>query len=452
VSGKTVAVIGSGITGLATAFMLGRNGSCDILLIERERPGGKILTLDFEGMPVEAGPDGIVIRGEEQFTLLRELNIEKEIMKPTGARGSIYARGKLRPIPQGLIMGFPKGSITPLIKSGIISMPGLLRASLDIVLPRTKFEYDISAGELAARRFGREFKETIVDTLLGGIMASGSDRISTREVLPNIYEAALKHRSIIFGMRKAPSASQPQSVVSFRGGLRTLSDALLKNSMNTEFIMDEVREIARNNGTFVVLGNERYSADAVVVCTLASSASSMLRSISQEASDHLSKINFTSVAVVLLSYDNGSLSIPPGCSGFLVSPREGLMMTACTFLTSKWPIDGKRTVVRCFVGRDNDTAWKKLRDEEIAERMHRELSSIIDVREHFLDYRVIRWDDAFPQLNVGHADAVSGARKNLPRGIFLAGSSYSGVGIASCLAGASSAVRDVISFLGSSAQ
>lgn len=446
---KRVAIIGSGITGAATAYFLGKSGICDILLFEKERVGGKILTVEFDGMLAEAGPDSIVLRGREQTALLSDLGMEESVMRPV-ARGFLYARGSLRSIPQGLMMGFPRGSIMPLIRSGALSIPSLLRASMDIVLPATHIEGDISAGELAARRFGREFKETIIDTLLGGILASNSDSISAKELIPDVFEVASRHRSLILGMRRTPARrAEEMAVVSFRTGLTSLIESLLSHTSGCELIHDSVLKIGRDNGSYTVFGSEEYSADAAVLCTSGRDASPLVSEISPGTAATLAQFGFTSVCVVLLSYRKGALRVPHGCSGFLVSPREGLMMTACTFLNSKWGIKGDRELVRCFLGRNDDTRWAGMSDSDIAERMHRELSIVLGETEHFLSFRIFRWIDAFPQYVPGHAAAVSQARQSLPAGLFLAGSSYDGVGVSACLRSAFSAAQGVQHFLGS---
>ncbi|MGH9070366.1 MAG: FAD-dependent oxidoreductase, partial [Acidimicrobiales bacterium] len=57
-----VAVVGGGIAGLASALALADAGVEVVLLEAGDRLGGKILTEDFAGVPVEAGPDAFGAR------------------------------------------------------------------------------------------------------------------------------------------------------------------------------------------------------------------------------------------------------------------------------------------------------------------------------------------------------------------------------------------------------
>ena len=59
---RRVVVVGGGITGLATARFLGQAGVAVTLLEAADRLGGKIRTLELDGVPVEAGPDTLLAR------------------------------------------------------------------------------------------------------------------------------------------------------------------------------------------------------------------------------------------------------------------------------------------------------------------------------------------------------------------------------------------------------
>jgi oxygen-dependent protoporphyrinogen oxidase len=47
--------------------------------------------------------------------------------------------------------------------------------------------------------------------------------------------------------------------------------------------------------------------------------------------------------------------------------------------------------------------------------------------------RVTRWPRSFPQYEPGHLDRVAAIEAGLPAGVGVAGASYRGIGIASCV-------------------
>ena len=55
-----VAIVGGGVSGLATAYFLGRLGIRSVLIEKSDRLGGLIKTDYLEGCRLEAGPDSYI--------------------------------------------------------------------------------------------------------------------------------------------------------------------------------------------------------------------------------------------------------------------------------------------------------------------------------------------------------------------------------------------------------
>ncbi|MEM3852450.1 MAG: protoporphyrinogen oxidase [Methanomassiliicoccales archaeon] len=451
-AGSTVIVVGGGITGLTVAHELSLKDEIRVTLIEENsRTGGKMCTVDFAGERTEAGPDSFVLRGGALEELLSATGLLSETVRPSPLRGFMLVRGKLRPIPPGLMMGFPKGSLLPFLKGGILSVGGIMRASLDLFLPATDIGEDIALGKLVTYRFGRQFKENVIDTLVGGIMACTSDDISTKSVVPNVYNAAARSRSLMLGLRKAPTAA-PQRVLSIQGGMQRISDAVLSSGRIALKKGERVEEISPAGSKWqVITSSGKMNAEAVVACIPAAETSKLIKSL-PELSHELSKIESTSVGVILLAFEKGSVAYPPGCSGFLVSPSEGRLITGCTFVSQKWHLHGSAEIIRCFVGRPAETAWQQMGDEELISRTMEELSEIVHINGKCIEAKVIRWKDAFPRYAVGHVERVERIRAAAPPGLYLAGASYGGVGLSACAEDALKQTHALLSYLASKQQ
>ena len=146
-----VAVIGGGIAGLAAAWELcqpaeGRSGQGagvprpaaavdKVTVFEPHQLGGCIRTTEFAGHLVDEGPDAFLTRVPEAVELCQELGIGDELVAPAAGRSMLWWQGHLRPLPEGLVLGVPR-QLGPLIGSRILSPLGVLRAGLDLVLPR----------------------------------------------------------------------------------------------------------------------------------------------------------------------------------------------------------------------------------------------------------------------------------------------------------------------------
>ncbi|MHB1787398.1 MAG: protoporphyrinogen oxidase, partial [Acidimicrobiales bacterium] len=186
-TGTAIAVVGGGITGLAAAYELSRGDNApDIVLLEAgNRLGGKITTTEFAGVPVDCGPDAVLARVPWAGELMRELGLGPEVVSPAAGGTDVYARGKLRPLPDGLVRGVPS-QVLPLLGSRILSPFGIARAGLDLFLPRHNHGGDPTVAQVIGGRFGHEVVDHLVDPLLSGISAGRADSLSLRATAPDI--------------------------------------------------------------------------------------------------------------------------------------------------------------------------------------------------------------------------------------------------------------------------
>ncbi|MEO7802937.1 MAG: FAD-dependent oxidoreductase, partial [Actinomycetota bacterium] len=156
-------------------------------------------------------------------------------------------------------------------------------------------------------------------------------------------------------------------------------------------------------------------------------------------------IRYASVALICFAFAPGH-DWPEG-SGFLVPRRENRLITACTFYSQKWPADGNLFLVRCSVGRIDDERWMSMDERKLEELVLGELREIVGVKAQPQHTKTIRWNNSFPQYNVGHAERVTRTRSILPPGISVAGAAFDGVGIPACIRQGKQAADEIDSFL-----
>lgn len=416
-------MVGGGITGLAAAYQATLDGH-DVTLYEAsDRLGGKILTTAFGGLPVDAGPDAFLARVPHAVDLCRELGLTTELVAPSAGKAYVWTRGRLCPLPDGLVLGVPT-DLLGLARSNILSAKGYLRAGLDVVLPRSRYGDDPSVGEVIAARFGREAADRLVEPLLGGIHAGRISRLSMASTAPQLAAAASSHRSLLRGLRNTPSSLNADGPVFFslRGGMTRLVDALAER-------LDDVR---LNTPLDTV-----PDADRVIVTTPAASTAALLPQIA----DELLRIEHASVALVTLAYD----PVPVEGSGFLVPAVDGRLITACSFGSNKWPhwtgADGK-LVLRVSAGRAGDMRALGMSDAALVDAVHDELTEALALQTKPVESRVTRWVDGFPQYAPGHAGRVARIEAALENTrVRVAGAAFHGVGIPACIASGRTAAR-----------
>ena len=103
--------------------------------------------------------------------------------------------------------------------------------------------------------------------------------------------------------------------------------------------------------------------------------------------------------------------------------------------------------MRCMVGRHGDNRWLTMKDTTLIRRVRDELDDAMGLAGKPLEQFVQRWPQGMPQYLVGHQahlEAMKGQLTALP-GLFLTGSAYRGVGLASCIADAERTADAIIS-------
>jgi oxygen-dependent protoporphyrinogen oxidase len=438
--------VGGGIAGLAAAWELSQqHGSheIEVTVFEPERLGGKIVTAPFEGRNIDAGPDAFITRTAEALDLCAELG-GLDLVAPRAGRTMIWWRGRLRELPDGLVLGVPK-RLAPLATSGLLSPLGVLRAGGDLVIPRMDLSGDVTVRTLVASRFGAEVADRLVDPLVGGIHAGTIAELSAATTVPQLLSAARQHRSLLRGLRAPASAPAGPLFMTPRGGLGELVDKLVAGAANSgvTFTGRGVESLARDGSTWrVEPGGESF--DAVVIATPTKTAA---RILGTGAPAGLSEVTWATVVLVTMAYSG--LAVPSGVNGVLVPRSIGKLMTACSFASSKWPhwANPGRTLLRVSSGRSGDRRAVAMSDSELVERLAAEVGEALGTRETPDNWRVHRWPESFPQFRVGHRALVERIFDDLRRdypGVTLCGAGYQGSGIPACIASGRRAARSVM--------
>ena len=141
---RRVVVVGGGITGLATAWLLDRAGVDVTLLEAAERLGGKLRTGEVAGEQAELGADAFLARNPAAPRLARRVGLGDDLVPPATGQAWLWIGGRLHRLPTGTVLGAPTDAIA-LARSGVLSPAALVRAGLE-------------PGPAAARRRRRPFR------------------------------------------------------------------------------------------------------------------------------------------------------------------------------------------------------------------------------------------------------------------------------------------------------
>ncbi|MFD1776329.1 protoporphyrinogen oxidase [Paenibacillus rhizophilus] len=471
---RKVVIIGGGLSGLSAAFYVRKyykeaGVQPEIVILEKERSlGGKIETLHKDGFVIEKGPDSFLARKKEMSDLAKELEIDHELVttNPNAKKTYILQRGKLHPMPAGLVLGIPT-DLKPFIGTRLISFPGKLRALMDFVIPPRRSEEDEPLGELIERRFGTEVLENLTEPLLAGIYAADMRKISLQATFPQFGEMERQYGSLIRGMltgrkpQETHTGTKKSMFLTFRQGLQSLVHTLVHELHDVEqrteaaavAIHDRIADTFTGTADIkegspglpdspqpryaVELGTgERLPADDVYITVPNFAAAELLRPHVDVSA--LDAVNYVSVANVVMAFSGDEMDGNFDGSGFLVSRKEGRNITACTWTSAKWlhtSPEGK-VLLRCYVGRAGDEQNVQLPDTALEELVRKDLREVMGVTAEPLFAEITRLPDSMPQYPVGHPLAIAGLRSDLAAvlpGVYVFGAGYDGIGMPDCI-------------------
>lgn len=518
-----VVVVGGGIAGLAAAWELtggARGPAADtpqvVVLEAAAAVGGKIRSAEFAGRVVDLAADGFVARRPEGAVLAREVGLGDSLRAPGTSGASVWARGRARPLPDGLVLGVPT-RLRPVVRSGILGWRGALRLGVDVVAPRADTRRplgDRAIGPMLSRKLGPRAVDLLVDPMLGGIHAGTVADMSTAATFPLLLAVAQRRGSFMKALRQsvdaearaaareratadgadgddgaeeavraglngkghdhdegtateaAPPAGELPVFWALEGGMATLprrvGEALAGRgaTVRTSAPVGVLRRGEGGGGWVLRTPDGEVEADAVVLATPAAATADLLAPHDPRAAKLLRDIDHASVALVTLAYPTGALPADLTGTGLLV-PRgtrlEGAgddaraMVSACTYLTRKWPHVARPgdELIRASVGRVDDPRYQDLGDDELVARVEAELAVLLGLSGSPMDATVVRWADALPQYRVHHLVRVTGVETAVRQlgAVAVAGAAYRGVGIPACIASGRAAARQVLAEL-----
>ncbi|MBB6454694.1 oxygen-dependent protoporphyrinogen oxidase [Salirhabdus euzebyi] len=460
---QQIVIVGGGIAGITAAYYLQQeiktnNLPYQVLLIEATNElGGKINTLHQDGFTIERGPDSFLARKKSASRLAINVGLEDELVTVSSGQSFILANGSLHKMPQGSFMGIPT-RVKPFLFSSLFSVRGKLRAAGDFVLPKSEPKDDQSLGEFFRRRLGDEVVENLIEPLLSGIYAGDIDRLSLMSTFPNFYHLEQKYRSLVKGlnytMPKSPSNKPKQGMfLTLKRGLQSLVEAVEdKLDEGTVIKGTAVSHIEKKDDYYDLLLDSGQVVKARTVIMAAPHFVTQKLFSQYDFMKSFKEMPATSVANVAMAFDESDIERDIEGTGFVISRNSDHRITACTWTHKKWPhtTPKGKALLRCYVGRPNDQEVVQLSDDEIEEIVLKDLNKTMNIKAKPQFKVVTRWENAMPQYTVGHKDRlaeIKGQMNSYLPGVFLAGSSFEGIGIPDCIDQGEEAVKLVLDYL-----
>ena len=423
---KRVAIVGGGISGLTTAFLLKRKGLVVTLFEASATVGGNIQTIERNGYIVEQGPNSM-LRSPKVIELVRLLGLESKLLpaNPAAHKRYILSDGKLSALgPKAFINGY--FSLKTLI--------GLAREPF----VRSQSPAGESVAQFVSRRIGPEFLDKAIDPFVSGVYAGDAADLSMRAAFPKLYELERDFGSLIVGTlrrkKEKLDADFPRTF-SFRGGLSTLINTLSAELGESIRLRERVNALATNDGSFTVNGE---AFDAVVVSTPSFVAAELIDGLDRELSDVLRDVTYPQVAVVVLGFRSERIGTELDGFGFLIPSKENRPILGTLFHSAVFPErapQGHQLLMTFVGGVRAGTALDEQTDEGLIEMVVGQLRDILKVQGGPSFSHIKRWQRAIPQYRVGYeqvTEACSDFEASNP-GLYFCSNFYRGIPIGDCV-------------------
>jgi oxygen-dependent protoporphyrinogen oxidase len=450
-----IVVAGAGVTGLSIARAIRRRDPrADVVIVEgNPQPGGNVKTERVDGYLCEWGADGFLDNAPDTLALVREIGLQDRLLPSRDAarRRFIYSRGVLHEVP-----------VSPLafLKSGLLSPAGKARIAWEPFAHRRP-EADETIHDFAARRIGDEAASVMIDSMVSGIFAGDARALSLRACFPKMWQMEAEHGGLFRAMlatrkrrKKEDAMGAPAGhLTSFVGGMTELIQGLAASLGSAVRTSSPVMELQRGrraqafrpngmpSGYTIVTPQGPIEADAVVLTGPSSEAAALVRPFDSTLASLLAAVSTAPLVVLCLGFDEAALVGDRGALngfGFLVPRREQIRMLGALWESAIYPNrapDGK-ALMRVMIGGARDPDVIELDDDTLLRIVREELQQTMGLRIAPEFVRIVRHRRGIPQYLVGHVarlQRIDALLQPYP-GLFLAGNSYRGVSINSCVA------------------
>jgi len=465
---KKAIVVGGGISGLATAYLLGekarREGiDLEVALVEKDaRLGGKIWSIKADGYLCEWGPNGFLDNKPQTLDLCRELGADKVLLRSNdnARKRFIYSGGILNRLPE---------NGPSFLKSKLISWPGKLRLAMEPLAAKAPEGVDETLAQFGRRRLGDEALRKLIAPMVSGIFAGNPETMSLKSCFPRIAELESEYGGLIMAMMKlakkkkkdiaegkvVASAAGPGGVLtSFRDGIQSLTDITAGKISGTLTTGSVAVGLRKGDSAPWRLSTEAgdIEADAVIFATPAYATAELLTGAAGDMSAVLREIPYSSMTVVCFGYERDRIAHDLNGFGYLIPKEEGKNILGTLWDSSIFEnrAPAGKVLLRSMMGGACFPEYISLSDEEVTRRVREDLKTIMGIKEAPEFVRIFRHEKAIPQYTVGHAkrlDALAERAQAYP-GLFLTGNSYRGIGLNDCVAAAIRAANETLAYLG----
>lgn len=286
-------IIGAGISGLVAARKI--SGKENVTILEKDNGvGGRIRTDSFNGFKVDIGTQCFFEGYRNTFDLIREVNLEKDIIELKEPSISFYRNGKFYPFNIKGFLSFgsikEKYYVLKLLKKikDIDKKSGLSFTKLDSV---EKLD-ELSIADWVIENFNEDFLEYSVQPIVSGLVLTAPENVSAAYGLPllkHVIEKAFILKNGIGSLAEKIVKDLPKNT------------SLKLNSDVEEILIDdnEVKGVRYKNKGGSILVEDKNVISSIPIPSLLE----ITKNLPNEFKKNLSKVEYAPCVHVLVALE-----------------------------------------------------------------------------------------------------------------------------------------------------
>jgi len=442
-SSKKIVVLGAGISGLTTAYLLHKKGFDVVVLEKKKEAGGSMESVRENGCLFDRGPNSALETTPLIAQLVDELNLKDQLLYASKEANKRYIlrNNNLYPLPM---------SPLAFIKTKLFSTGAKLRLLAEPFIGRSEDGYYQSIAEFVERRLGREFLDYAINPFVAGVYAGNPEELSVKSAFPKLYALEEKYGGLIIGTiksakerkKRAEQSKQSAKMFSFKDGMQTLPNAIAGALGDRVRYGCEVKEILKNEGGYKVVVKHNGDEE-IVLCKSVISAVPAYRAAEifsmwdADLVKHLNDIYYPPVLVLYMIYNKKDIGHQLDGFGFLIPAKEKK-----SFLGALWSsiifsgrTDDDKAAFTLFVGGSRDANLLKTEKERVIKTVRKEFEELMTIKAQPVFISSRYWDKAIPQYNIGyieHEKYFEQFEQEHP-GIILSGNYRGGISVGDCI-------------------
>jgi oxygen-dependent protoporphyrinogen oxidase len=453
-SKKKIVIIGAGISGLTTAYLLNKEGFDVTVLEKKKEAGGSIETVMEKGFLFDRGPNSALETTPLIGEIIEDLGLKDQLVYANKEANKRYIlrSNQLYPLPM---------SPPAFIGTKLFSAKAKLRLFAEPFIGRSQDGYYQSIAEFVKRRLGKEFLDYAINPFVAGVYAGNPEDLSVKSAFPKLYELEEKYGGLIVGTirsiqerkKRAEKSKSSAKMFSFKNGMQTFPNAIASYLGEKIIFFSEVKSIVKTAKGFSInydnAGQKNsIECNSVISTVPAYIASEIFKDWDERLANHLKEVYYPPVLVLYLAYRKEDIKQPLDGFGFLIPAKERKSFLGAIWSSIIFPnrTDENKATFTLFVGGARDPEIGNVDKDILINKVRKEFEQLMEISGEPVFQTYKYWSKAIPQYNIGyieHEKYFDEFERNNP-GITLSGNYRGGISVGDCIKSAGEVSRKII--------